>query len=207
MPLAQVLTGFKAGVAQCDSLIANAHRTDAAGVALLPALDRKQITVAAFLNLYIVWETFVESSLAELMVGSPTLSGSQPVRYVSPTGLDQARVLVIGINRYFDYGNYDNVRRIVNIYFENGYPYEPHLSAITSDLADLRTMRNASAHITSTTQIALESLAQRILTRPWPNVDLYSLLTMRDPRSRTSDTVFSGYRNKLVVAAELIVQG
>lgn len=141
------------------------------------------------------------------MVGSTTLNGTAPIKYVSPVSLEAARALVIGVNRYFDYGNHDYVRRLVNMYFQNGYPYEPHLSGINSELADLRTMRNSSAHITSTTQTALEGLALRIFSRPMPNIDLYRLLTTSDPRSSNGDTVFLAYKNKLVVTAELIAQG
>ena len=115
--------------------------------------------------------------------------------------------MVIGVMRYFDYANHDNMRKMVNLYFEQGYPYEPHLSGVFSDLADLRTMRNASAHITSTTQTPLESIAMRISGSPMPGVDLYQLLTMIDPKSATSDTVFETYKNKLIVTAELIAQG
>lgn len=207
MSLAQVLADFQADVTQCDNLIAHAHATDASGASILPLIDRKQITVAAFLNVFIAWETFLESSLAELMVGAATLSGSQPVRHVSPLNGDAARKMVIGPQRFFDYGNHDHVRRVVSLYFQNGYPYEPHLSAILSDLADIRTMRNASAHITSTTQTALESLAQRILVQPHPGIDLYTLLTTIDPRSALGDTVLVSYEQKLRVTAELIVQG
>ena len=35
MPIAKALADFKAAVAQCDNLIANAHKTDAAGAAYL----------------------------------------------------------------------------------------------------------------------------------------------------------------------------
>lgn len=207
MPLGQVLADFKTDVAQCDRLISNAHGTDGAGTPILPALDQKQITVAAFLNLYVAWETFLETSLAELMVGSATISGTLPIRYVSPVNVEAARTLVIGVQRYFDYGNPDNVRKLVRMYFQDGYPYEPHLSGASSDLADLRTMRNASAHITSTTQTALESLALRMFAKPSTGIDLYSLLTKGDPRSATGDTVFASCKNKLVVIAELIAQG
>ena len=31
----------------------------------------KQITVAGFMNMFIAWETFLESSLVELMTGAP----------------------------------------------------------------------------------------------------------------------------------------
>jgi hypothetical protein len=76
-----------------------------------------------------------------------------------------------------------------------------------SDLADLRAMRNASAHITSTTQKSLEALAQRILGVPSLNIELYTLLTAPNPQSTSGETVFLSYKNKLVVAAELMAQG
>lgn len=207
MSLTETLATFQKSASQCDRLIANAHQTGATGVALFPALDQQQITVAAFLNLFVAWETFLEESLAKLMAGSPTISRRVPVRYVSPLNMEAARSLVIGAQRYFDYGNHDNVRRIVGMYFENGYPFEPHLSAINSDLCDLRTMRNASAHISSTTQAALESLAQRIFSTPRPGIDLYSLLTNTDPRSTAGNTVYAESREKLLVVAELIANG
>ena len=179
----------------------------ASGTAILPALDQRQITVAAFLNLFVAWETFLENTMAELMAGEPTISGRAPVRYVSPPTVEAARLLVIGVQRYFDYGNHDNVRKMVGMYFAQGYPFEPHLSAISTDLADLRTMRNASAHVTSTTQAALESLAQRVFATPRPGIDLYSLLTSVDPRSATGNTVFAECRQKLEVVAELVANG
>jgi hypothetical protein len=207
MSIALSLAAFQASVSQCDSLVANAHKTDATGVALFPALDQRQITVAAFLNLFMSWETFLEEVLSKLLAGSPTILGRTPVRYVVPPTEEVARLIIIGVNRFFDYGNHDNVRRIVGIYFENGYPFEPHLSAVNADLCDLRTMRNASAHISSTTQAALESLAQRITSTPQPRIDLYSLLTSNDPRSNVGNTVFAEFRDKLLIVAELIANG
>jgi hypothetical protein len=207
MALAQVLLEFKDSVAQCDSLIGNAHKVDAAGASVLSTLDQQQITVAAFLNMFIAWETFLEASLTELMTGIRTISGTAPNRYVRPVDLTAARKLIVWIGRYFDYANHQNLIKVVTMYFEHGYPYEPHLSAIYSDLEDLRTMRNASAHVSSTTQTALESLAVRILGQPQPGVSLYQLLTMLDPRSAAGETIFLTYKNKLVVTAELISQG
>ncbi|MFM0015863.1 hypothetical protein PQR46_28000 [Paraburkholderia sediminicola] len=207
MALVQTLATLRARAAQCDSLIANAHKADVAGVPLFPLLDRQQITVAAFLNLFVAWEGFLEDTLIELMSGNATISGAFPVRYVSPPTIDSARLLVIGVHRYFDYANHENVRRMVGMYFERGYPFEPHLSSINSDLADLRTMGNASAHITSTTQAALEGLAQRRLTTPQPGIDLYSLLTSVDPRSTAGNTIFAESREKLLAAAQLIANG
>ena len=70
--------------------------------------------------------------------------------------------MVIGTQRYFDYANPDYVRKLVDMYFEKGYPFEPHLSGAFTEIADMRTLRNASVHVTSTTQTALEALAFRL---------------------------------------------
>ena len=68
-------------------------------------------------------------------------------------------------------------------------------------------MRNASAHVSSTTQGALENLALRIFAGPRLGITLYDVLTAIDPRSATNETVFLGYKNKLLVAAELVANG
>lgn len=207
MALADTLAGFKISVTQCDVLIANAHRTDAAGGFLFRPLDREQITVAAFLNLFIAWETFLESAFADLMTGGATIGGNHPVKYVSPLHHAAAKQLIIGVMRFFDYGNHGYVRKVANMYFQNGYPFEGPISAIFSDLEDLRVMRNASAHITSTTQTALESLALRVLRAPHIGITLYQLLTAIHPASAGGDTVFVFYKKTLIAAAELISNG
>jgi|SRR5579871_1809033 len=207
MPLGNILADFRNALAQCDNLVANSHRIDAAGASILPPLDQQQITVAAFLNVFIAWESFLEASLAELMIGLPTIGGKAPTRYVSPANLSAARELVVGVMRFFDYGNHDNVRKVVSLYFDQGYPYEPHLKAIFSDLADLKTLRNCSAHIAASTQIALESLALRIFAKPMPGITLYQMLMMNDPRSATGETIFVSYKNKLSLTAQLIAHG
>jgi hypothetical protein len=207
VPAAQTLGDFRISVAQCDNLIANAHRTDANGVPILPPIDRQQITVAAFLNMFIAWETFLETSLCDFMTGGAAIGGGLPIRYVSPPTAQAAQDLLKGVMRYFDYANHQNMRKMVSLYFQHGYPYEPHLSSIFSHLEDLKTMRNASAHLSSTTQQALESLAGRIFGAPRPQILLYDLLTSTDPRSSVGDTVFNEYRKLLEVTAELISNG
>jgi hypothetical protein len=207
MPLIDTLNAFRADVRQCDDLIAHVHAVDGAGNAILPLLDRRQITVAAFLNMFIAWETFLESAFVAYMTGEATTSGRLPVRYVSPQNSDAAKAMVIGTQRYFDYGNHENVKKVARMFFENGDPFEPHISSLIGDLADLRTMRNSSAHITSTTQTALESLAVRLFGAPRPGIDLYQVLTSNNPRTPGGITILAAYRDKLIVGATLIAQG
>lgn len=207
MTLASTLQAFRAATTQCDLLIAEAHATMPSGVQLLSPASQRQITVAAFLNLYISWETFIEEAMAKLMAGDGTIQGALPTRYAVPRDERAARAMVIGVRRYFDYGNLELVRKLSTIYFWNGYPFEPHLSALASTVADIKTMRNASAHMSSTTQTALEGLALRILGRPCPGIDLYTFLLSAHPRSTSGATIYGHIRSQLLVAAELISNG
>ena len=187
--------------------MANIHQQDAGGIYLLPELDRKQVTVAAFLNFFIAWESFLEECFANFLVGSVTLGGQQPVKYASPVDTDKAKAMLVGQNKYFDYGNLEAFRVVSRIYFDSGYPFEPHINAMSQDIADMRTIRNASAHITSTTQSKLEVLAQRLLQSPQPGIDVYTLITSPDPNYANGSTIFSTYRDRVLIAAQAIAQG
>lgn len=206
MPIAQSLSAFQANVTQCDTLIANAHRVDANAAHLFPPRDREQITVAAFLNLFIAWEEYVEAAMNDFMMGDATTNGTQPVKYVSPTSRDHSQKLVIHTHKYFDFANHENVRRLAKLYFNQGYPFETPLSSIIADLSDLKTMRNACAHLSSSTKTALEALANRIIGQPQPGITVYQFLTMADPRV-ANGTIYTNYRDKLLAAAGLIAQG
>lgn len=207
MPIAGAVAAFTAKAAQCDSLIASAHRLDPAGAFIFPPAERELITVAGFLNLFVAWEEFLETTISQFMIGTPTLSGAAPVRYATPPSVVSAKRMLVGTNRFFDYASHEPVRKMVALYFQNGYPFEPHLSAIVTDLGDMKTMRNASAHFSSTTQVPLEALAQRIFGAPRPGITLYAMLTAVDPRSAAGATVFAEARDKLLTTAQLIAQG
>lgn len=207
MPVVQALVEFQAAVAQCDSLISNAHQPDATGQPILPDIDRQQITVAGFLNMFIAWETFLEAVLSHLMSGAVTAAGNAPVKFASPASPEIAKKMVIGTMRYFDYGNHFNFKKIAEIYFDQGAPFKLPLDAVNASLDDLRVMRNASAHISSTTQTALETLALRLLAVPSPGIKLYALLTTPDPQSAAGGTVFTTYRDILLATAAAIATG
>jgi hypothetical protein len=203
MSLAGALAGFNSSVAECDNLIAAAHRVDAAGTNLFSVAERRQITISAFLNLFIAWETFLEASMALYMIGAPTIGGNHPTRYVTPPTTSHALGILVGVQRYFDFGNHEYVRKMVSLYFLNGGAYEPHLSGVIGDLADMKTIRNACAHLTSTTQGTLETLALRLFGAPQVGIGVYDLLLKIDPNSH-GDTVFLTYKKKVAAAAALI---
>lgn len=207
MPIGQSLTDFQASLAQCDSLIANAHTTNVAGAHHFTPRDREQITVAAFLNMFIAWEEFIEAAINDYMMGDATIGGNVPVRYVTPPTRDHSAKMIIHTNRYFDYANHENVKRLAKLYFDTGYPFETPINSMMQELFDLKTMRNACAHMSSTTKTALESLAVKIFGSPKPGISVYQMLTTTDPRTNPKVTVYAAYRDKLLVAADIIAQG
>lgn len=207
MPIGQSLGAFQASVAQCDSLIANAHTVVAGGAFHFTPRDREQITVAAFLNMFIAWEEFVEASIGDFMMGEATIGGNQPVRYVTPPTRDHSGKMIIHMNRYFDYANHENVKKLAGLYFETGYPFDTPINSLTQELSDLKIMRNACAHMSSTTKAALEGLGLRIFGSPQAGITVYQMLTANDPRTNPTVTVYASYRDKLLVAAGLVAQG
>lgn len=202
----QALSRLTSTFARCDALIVSAHRLDAGGAHIFAASDQEQITHSAFLNMFIAWEAFLEEIIAAYMTGSPTINGSYPVRRVHPTSRDEAKRMIVGVMKYFDFANQEYVKQIAKIYFDNAYPIEPHVSSINSQLADLKTMRNACAHVTSTTQRALESLALRLFGIPVPGVTVYRMITTVHP-ANAPNTVYLTYQNVLLAAATQIAYG
>jgi hypothetical protein len=144
----------------------------------------------------------------DTILGNPTISGKVPVRYVSPVDEVHAHALVVGVRqRYFDFAKHEHVKALVKSFFEDGYPFEPHISGVMSDLSDMKTIRNACAHMSSTTRAALIALETRILGVPSATADVHGLLTAVDPRSGPGSTVLSGFRAKLLVAAQGVANG
>ena len=207
MPIGQSLSDFHTSLTQCDSLIAAAHTTGVAGLHLFTTRDREQITVAAFLNMFIAWEEFIEAAINDYMMGDATVGGMSPVRYVTPPSREHSGKMVIHVNRYFDYANQENIKKLTSLFFGVGHPFETPINSMTEELSDLKTMRNACAHMSSPTRTALESLAVKIFGSPQPGIGVYQMLTTTDPRTNPNVTVFAAYRDKLSLAAGLIAQG
>jgi hypothetical protein len=149
MPLLNRLTEFRASITDAQSLIAAAHRTDAAGVPLWSPTDTRTITQAAFLKIFIAWETFLEWSLIDYMLGEPSALGNVLTRYAAPADESHAGRILVGTQKYADYSNPEIVRRLAKLFFSNGDPYETTISGIQTPLFDLKTMRNAAAHLSS----------------------------------------------------------
>src|SRR5262249_42134344 len=147
-------------------------------------------------------------SIPLMMAGKHTISGNRPTKYVSPRNLESARAQIKHTSKqYFDYGNHSFVGIVVKNYFKDGYPFEPHLGSMNSDLDDILSILNDSSTISASKKKPLEALVIRIFGAPRPGVSVYDVLVAIDPLSLTGDSVFGSYKGKLVAAVSLIAQG
>jgi hypothetical protein len=200
-----LLTEFREAVTISNRLIAAAHVKDTTGAFAWNEADRFVVVEAAFLKVFIAWETIQEKSFLEFLMGAPSASGSVMPCFVQPKDRAHAVRLLIGMGRFVDWSTPDPVRRLANNFLANGEPFESVLASIYSDLIDLKTIRNAAAHVSTTTIQPLDALASRKLQRNISGISPAAFLLSPDPTSSLGSTIFEGYTSVLDAAAQRII--
>lgn len=205
MSISNCLDNFRTGIQQINVYISIAFEQDGAGNDLYSEDKKEFIVTSAFLKMFIYWEEFLENIFINYLVGEPSLDGTQVNTFVSPQSPEHARKILIGTQKYVDWANQEIVRRLADIFFENGEPLATNIASISTELSDLRTIRNAAAHVSSTTQPKLDALASRISSRTSSNISVSKLVMMLDPNDQ-SFTILQSYQNILDITAENISQ-
>lgn len=203
MSLSDCVSDFRSGVSQINSIVQKAYDTDPAGKDIFTEDQKDFIVSSAFLKMFIFWESFVEESFAKYLVGEASTDGNYVNKFVTPNDRSHALKILIGTQKYVDWANHEIVKRLANLYFEDGEPFSTNISSITTDLADLKTIRNAAAHLSSTTQHQLDALASRVLGRQVSNTTVGQFVVQLHPNN-ASRTILQNYQDVLDVAAENI---
>lgn len=203
MSLADTLEEFRAGIAQTNSLVSMAYEQDSHGNDIFDSKKKDFVISSAFLKLFIYWESFIEASFSKYLIGELSTDGTAVTCFVSPSDRDHALKILIGSQKYVDWANHEIVRRLANLYLENGEPLASNIASISRELSDLKTVRNAAAHLSSTTQHQLDALSTRVLGRTISNTDVASFIMQLHPSDSTR-TVLQYYQNLLDLAAENI---
>ena len=206
MPLNQVLSDYRSGINQVNNLISFAYQQDANQNYIHSRFIQEFTTTSAFLKMFIHWEAFLEQAFVEYMMGELSITGTLVQCCVSPANKEHAHKILIGTQRYVDWANYDIVIQLADLFFLDGEPFKRNLSAIREGLMDLRTIRNAAAHLSSTTQPRLDALASRKFSRPSSGVSVPDLIMALDPDSPpgTTNTFLQSYQLLLDITAENI---
>lgn len=201
MSLNDVFLKYQQGINEAQYLIDFSHSRYQSGGYKHPDVIRRFISKSAFIDIFISWESFLETSFLEYLNGELSASGRAVTRYATPMNLEHGRRIVVGTNKFFDWGNPEIVRRIASLYFEDGEPFSTTIGAVNSDLLDMRNVRNAAAHITSTTQTQLDATASRWLLRPVSNIEVYDFIFSSLPNVNPTKTVLSKLIESLNAAA------
>lgn len=200
-----ILQEFRDSVVVARRLITAAHATDANGAFVWPEQDRWTVSEAAFLKVFIAWESLQEKAFIEYLVGTASGAGNVVQRHATPLDRAHANQMLIGVMRFVDWSTPDVVRKLSKNFFVNGEPFEGVLASIHSDLLDLKTIRNAAAHLATSTTQQLDALASRKLQRSVTGISTATLLLSVDPSSAAGNTIFETYVALLDAAAHGIV--
>ena len=207
MSLNDSLTTFRDSVAEANSFIALAFQQNDNGDYVLSQNERDFITDSAYIKIFISWETFLENCFIQYMLGERSILGNEITRYVQPLHEKHANDLLIGTQRYVDWSNPETVKKLSILHFASGNPFDVYISSMMSDLFDLKNIRNAAVHLSSTTRQQLDSIGTRKLKRPCNNLKVSDIIFAIDPDSTSNETIFTTYLNKLDVSAEGIAKG
>jgi hypothetical protein len=196
-----ILQSFRNSIATSQGLIATAYSQGQAGAYLLAPDIRSTIVEAAFLKIFIGWESLLETTFHEFLIGTPSAAGTAITRYGVPVDGAHAHRMTLGSMRYVDWSSPEVVRKLGRNFFLNGDPFETVLASLHSDLIDLKTIRNSAAHLSSTTSAQLDALAGRKLRRAITGMGASDLLLSIDPNSPTNETILQVYVSILDAAA------
>lgn len=206
MAVATLVTLFQSRMVQVEGHIQSAFYQDFTGSYLFDKAFRDFVVESAFLKIFIAWETFLENCFLSYSMANPSMSGLVYVRYARPLDEAHAGKMVVGTQKFIDWSNPTNILTYSKLYFESGEPFRSVISSINEDLLNLKSIRNAAVHLTSTTKTPLEALAARILGNPSPGISVSDLLLNIHPDSATNETVFAKYTKMLDAAVIAIAR-
>lgn len=183
----------------------DAFRQQSDGQYMYDYEQRNFIVNAAFLKFFFSWESYLEDIFKCILTGKPSIEGNIIPSLLQAQDEAHAGKIIIGVHKYFDWANHEYVIQISNILIGTPNPIHSAINSIRSDLQDMRTIRNASAHLTSTVQTPLNSLYQRLTGILKTDTIPSDILFKNEPSTRK--TYWNYYKDLLDIAAENIAKG
>lgn len=202
----QNLDSYRNSITTFLNHISFAHEQYRNGQYKLKKDQREFIAESAYLKIYISWETFLENSFIDYLLGEASITNKRPAKWANPLDSLHANNILKGVQKFVDWSNPEVVRRLSKVYFHEGYVFNSELSAINNDLLDMKKIRNSAAHVSSSTSNELDALSTRLLGRPCTGFSAYKLLFSTNPNNAPA-TFIDDYIAKLDITAEAIANG
>lgn len=99
-----------------------------------------------FMNIYMLWEKFLEDSFVLYMTGKSDMQGIIYNRYACPVDKEHAYEILKGTKQYPDWTNLQEVITLAKLYFESSGPYNL-LSSMPVEFNEMKTVRNKISHM------------------------------------------------------------
>lgn len=204
MTTVDCLQRYRDAVQETETFIAEAHIMDTSGHYVHPLGYRDFVISSAVVRFSIAWESFMENTYCSFLMGELDTQGRSVPCCVTAKDEKHAHQLLIGTNRYFDWTDPDLIIRLSTLYLDPDNPIKTAIKSLKSDLIDIKTIRNAAAHISVTTQTKLDALASRLYGTQQINTTVAAVVRFLRPDGKT---LWEYYKDSLDVAAENVVKG
>ena len=156
-----------------------------------------EIVELSFIKIFIAWEQFLEAIFIRHLVSR---GNSRVKSYINAKSLNHAYQIVKENRPYPDWTNRDTVLRKANLFLKNGEPYKTTLNSISSDLEDIKTIRNSIVHMSNNSQEKLKSLIRSSLSMSPSGISAGKFLL--NIKNKPGENYIEHYSNILISAAK-----
>jgi hypothetical protein len=167
---------------------------------------RNSITEHAFLHSFLAWEAFLEESFVLYLSGQRPPRGRAPQRYSFPPNIQIAMDWVVPEGK--DYAMWTIANHVANRaerFFRHGAPYASVLRGNQNTLDELRILRNAIAHSSTSVRRKFETLVRNRLGILPMNLTVGAFLWTSIPASHPPRAFIEDYLNRIEFIARQIV--
>lgn len=171
------------------TLLQSVHKLGSDGQYERSLFERAAVSETCFLKLFIALEEFLEASFIHYLVGETSTEQWRPSKFAEPISVEHAQKMLIGTQRFVDWSTPNTIVKYAELYFSDGEPFKTPLSGSLSQLQSMKTVRNSTAHLSSTTRAALDGLYSRWTGKPSSNVSAYDILMA--PSASQGDTFYA----------------
>lgn len=207
LQLKSALTDFQQTITACTRLAGDARKWSMPGAPQKLSRSRRDSLIElAFLRSFLAWEGFIEDSFILYMLGKLPPKGKAPVRFVLPPTRPAAHTLAAGGRAYAKWDDSQDVVSLAERFFRGGVPYAGVLRSKQQLLQDVKTIRNACAHDSTSAREKFEGLVRRELTVLPPKLTVGGFLDTTNPKAATPASFFEFYLGQLEGLAERIVK-
>ncbi len=177
------------------------------GVPKFSSLHKEMVTELAFLRAFLAWEAFLEESFILYLWGKRPPKGYPPRRYVSPQNRKVAEQLIVPEGRdYVDWTAASKVISRAERFFRDGKPYSSALRAQQHMFDEMKAIRNAIVHSSSSSWEKFKSLTRKRLLGTYPhNLTVGGFLAMTMSGASPPESFLEFYLSNIRLAAERIV--